>query len=100
MMEAIGMTEQRMAAVAGVVLAIVWVLRRVSPALWERVPPAWRWAVPVLTGVAASVTEAAQAGADARGVLVAVASGVLGGLGASGLHEALRASPLPYGGTS
>lgn len=90
------MTEERMATVAAVVLAVVWVLRRVGPGVWARVPERWRWVVPLLIGTAAAVTDSAARGASSRELLAAAVAGVLGGLGASGAHEALKASPLPY----
>lgn len=89
------------AALAGLVWVGIWLVRKVSPALFSKIPEAWQ-AGPalVLSGLVTAVSTPLNGDvldAAIRVLTNSLAGGLISGLLAVGTHHALKASPLPYG---
>jgi hypothetical protein len=89
------------AATAVVVLTLLWAVKKLRPAWFEKLPTAWQ-AWPALTLAALTTALATSTAATAADTVVAVLGnaflGLLNaGLGAIGLHRAMKESKLPYG---
>lgn len=87
------------AVAALAIWAIVAFAKNRAPELYYRIPDGWRWLPPVLLAAATGFVDGFASGlpwqqASMRALFAVVTMGV----GAMGVHGALAASPLKYGG--
>jgi len=91
------------ALLALVLMLLIWVWRKASPATFDKLPPSLQ-AWPALAGGA--VLAALSTNISVPPLQVAVAAlaqslgGIVSGIAAVGTHRVLKESPFPYGGKS
>lgn len=87
-------------AVASIVIwAIVAFAKSRAPEWYYRIPDGWRWLPPVLLAAATGFTDGFTTGLSWQQALARAGFAVVTmGVGAMGVHGALAASPLKYGG--
>lgn len=87
------------AVAALVIWAIVAVAKSRAPELYYRIPDGWRWLPPVLLAAATGFVDGFASGLPWQQAATRALFAVLTmGVGAMGVHGALAASPLKYGG--
>jgi len=87
------------AVAALAVWAIVAFAKNRAPEFYYRIPDGWRWLPPVLLAAATGFTDGFASGLPwQQAAMRALFAVVTMGVGAMGLHGALAASPLKYGG--
>lgn len=90
--------------VPGALAILVWALlaatkKNLLAPMWARIPDKWQWLVPIaLAGAAGALPALTSGNLKAAGIAFISAAGA--GLGATGIHQSLKASPLPYGNTT
>lgn len=88
-------TTSTYALIASLVVFTLWLGRKASPATWAKIPPRWRWVVPVLVAGGMAFAEAQQSGRPWKHALIGA---LCAGLTASGGHHMLSDVPfIPYG---
>lgn len=87
-------------AVASIVIwAIVALVKNRAPEWYYRIPDGWRWLPPVLLAAATGFVDGFASGLPwQQAAMRALFAVVTMGVGAMGVHGALAASPLKYGG--
>lgn len=87
------------AVAALVIWAIVAFAKSRAPELYYRIPDGWRWLPPVLLAAATGFVDGFASGLPWQQAATRALFAVLTmGVGAMGVHGALAASPLKYGG--
>lgn len=85
------------AAIAVWLVIAAW--KRYAPEVYYRIPDGWRWLPPVLLAVCTGFVDGYLSGLPwQQSALRALFAALTMGVGAMGVHGAVAASPLPYGG--
>lgn len=88
------------ATLAAVLFGLLWVVRKVKPLFFAKLPPALQ-AWPALASGAVLAALSASTDGDFAGAVVnalgMALTGLVSGMLASGIHRTLKESPLPYG---